>query len=184
MQSLKKIGLILGMTALGFLSVQQSLWALSTEKKGRSASALTAPGSRPAAPNFKLTDLKGKASGQLSDLRGKAVLLDFWATWCPPCREEIPHFKELYAAYKARGFEIVGLSVGENPDTVAAFVAQNGITYRVGIATSAIEQAYGGIRGIPTTFLIDKQGRIAQKFVGFRPKEVFEQGILELLAES
>ncbi len=137
---------------------------------------------RTAAPNFKLNDLNGKAI-QLSALRGKVVLLDFWATWCPPCRAEIPYFIGFYKTYKGKGLEIIGLSVGEKPETVKQFVQSNGINYPIAITSGQIEQAYGGIRGIPTTFLIDKQGRIANKLIGYHDKEVFEKEIQALLAE-
>ena len=137
---------------------------------------------RKAAPDFQLADLNGKPL-QLSALRGKVVLLDFWATWCPPCRAELPHFKELYAAYRSKGLEMIGLSVGESAEVVKPFVQSNGIPYPIAIATAEVEQAYGGIRGIPTTFLIDKQGRIAQRYVGYQDKPVFERQIQALLAE-
>ena len=143
--------------------------------------AAAAPQRKPAA-DFQLTDLNGKPL-QLSTLRGKVVLLDFWATWCPPCRAELPHFKELYAAYKAKGLEMIGLSVGEKPEVVKPFVQSNGISYPIAIANAKIEQAYGGIRGIPTTFLIDKQGRIVRSYMGYQEKQIFEREIKTLLAE-
>ncbi len=139
-------------------------------------------GARKPAADFQLADLDGNPV-RLSALRGKVVLLDFWATWCPPCRAELPHFKELYAAYKGKGLEMIGLSAGEDPQTVKPFIQANRIAYPIAIATSEIEQAYGGIRGLPTTFLIDKQGRIARKYVGYQDKQIFEQEIQALLAE-
>ncbi|MCM8812178.1 MAG: TlpA family protein disulfide reductase [Candidatus Omnitrophica bacterium] len=138
--------------------------------------------SRKTASDFQLTGLNGEAI-ELGSFRGKVVLLDFWATWCPPCRAEIPHFNELYSAYKGQGFELIGLSVGEDPEVVRSFVAANDMRYPVAISNEKVEQAYGGIRGIPTTFLIDKKGRIAQKYVGYHEKAVFEGAIRKLLAE-
>ena len=138
--------------------------------------------SRKTAPNFRLTDLAGKPV-ELGALRGKVVILDFWATWCPPCREEIPHFISLYNAYRSKGFEMVGLSVGEEPDAVKQFVQKNGINYPVAIANDQVERAFGGIRGIPTTFVLDKKGRIVKKYVGFQDKKVFERQIQQLLTE-
>ena len=137
---------------------------------------------RAAAPDFTLTDLDGKPV-QLSALKGKVVLLDFWATWCPPCRAEIPHFIELYNSYKSQGLEVVGLSVREKPEVVRAFVKEKDIPYPVAITTGQQEKAYGGIQGIPTTFLIDKKGRIAGKYLGYHEKQEFEQKIKSLLAE-
>ncbi|MBI3333218.1 MAG: TlpA family protein disulfide reductase [Candidatus Omnitrophica bacterium] len=137
---------------------------------------------RKPAPDFQLAGLNGKPLS-LSALKGKVVLLDFWATWCPPCRAEIPHFKELYAAYKGKGLEMVGLAVSDKAETVKEFVRSNGVPYPIAVSSAQAEQAYGGIRGIPTTFLIDKQGRIAEKYVGYQEKQVFESRIQALLEE-
>ena len=154
---------------------------------GLSATGCTAApqqGPRQPAPDFNLKTLDGK-SLQLSALKGKVVLLDFWATWCPPCRQEIPHFKELYTQYHSKGLEVIGVALDEGGEKdVAPFAQQNQINYPLSATGSQeLAQAYGGIRGIPTTFLIDKQGRIAQKYIGYQDKEVFEKEIQALLAE-
>ncbi len=133
------------------------------------------------APDFILPDLNGK-SVSLSSFKGKVVILDFWATWCPPCREEIPHFKALYAAYHSKGLEVIGVALDQGGvGDVAPFAKDNGINYPLVIGNEAVVQAYGGIRGIPTTFIIDRQGRIVQKYVGARDKKVFEEAIQPLL---
>ena len=138
---------------------------------------------RKPAPDFTLTDLTGKPV-QISLLRGKVVLLDFWATWCPPCKAEIPHFKELYASYQARGLEVVGVALDQGGEkNVMPFVRAQGVPYPVAIGNSRITDLYGGIRGIPTTFLIDRHGMIAAQYVGYQEKSVFEKEIQELLAE-
>ena len=140
-------------------------------------------GARQAAPDFNLKTLDG-GTAQLSSLKGKVVLVDFWATWCPPCRAEIPHFKELYTQYKGKGFEVIGLALDEQGEAaVAPFAKENGINYPLAIADNRLTQAYGGILGIPTTFLIDKQGKIAKKFTGYQDQAVFEKEIQALLAE-
>lgn len=146
--------------------------------------AASEQGPRQPAPDFNLKTLDGKTL-QLSALKGKVVLLNFWATWCPPCREEIPHFKELYDQYRAKGLEIIGVALDDGGEKdVAPFARQNQINYPlVAAGGQELAQSYGGIRGIPTTFLIDKQGRIAQKYIGSRSKEVFEKEIQALLAE-
>lgn len=145
------------------------------------AASDSSAGRRPAA-DFQRADLNGTPL-QLSSLKGKVVLIDFWATWCPPCRMEIPHFKELYAAYKEKGLEMIGLSVEEDTGVVKNFVQSNGVSYPVALADAKLQQAYGGIRGLPTTFLVDKKGRIAKQFFGYNDKAVFEKEIQKLLAE-
>lgn len=138
---------------------------------------------RQVAPDFQLKDLNGQPLS-LSDSKGKVVLLDFWATWCPPCVAEIPHFKELYAQYKDKGFEIIGVSLDqEGVKVVGPFAKKNAIQYPIVIGNDQVTRSYGGIRGIPTTFLIDRKGKIAQKYVGYHDKKVFEESIVLLLAE-
>jgi cytochrome c biogenesis protein CcmG/thiol:disulfide interchange protein DsbE len=154
---------------------------------GRSESKATnalKPGLPPAeatgvAPAFTLTGLDGKPVS-LADFRGKVVVLDFWATWCPPCKREIPDFIESQKTYGPRGVQIVGIALDE-PGKVQAFAQQNGMNYPVLLGTDEISARYGGIEGIPTTFIIDKTGKIVNKFEGFRPKEVFEGEIAKLL---
>ena len=138
---------------------------------------------RSPAADFTLNDLSGKPV-QLSQLRGKVVILDFWATWCPPCKAEIPHFKELYTEYQPKGLEIIGIALDQGGvSDVAPFAREQAINYPLVIGNPQVVESYGGIRGIPTTFLIDKKGRIAAKYVGYQDKQVFETQIQKLLAE-
>ncbi|MGB2879908.1 MAG: TlpA disulfide reductase family protein [Candidatus Omnitrophota bacterium] len=133
------------------------------------------------APDFTLNDLDGKPF-RFSSTRGKVVILDFWATWCPPCKAEIPHFVELYMDYKRQGLEIVGVSLDRGgAATVMPFARQFSINYPIVIDDQKVTQDYGGIRAIPTTFVIDRQGRIVEKFVGYRGKEILEEAIKKLL---
>jgi len=132
-----------------------------------------------AAPAFTLTGLDGRPVS-LSDFRGKVVVLDFWATWCPPCKREIPDFIDLQKEYGSKDLQIVGIALDE-PDKVQAFARQNGMNYPVLLGTDDVAMRYGGIEGIPTTFVIDKSGKIVAKFEGFRPREVFETEIKKLL---
>jgi len=151
------------------------------ESKARSALQLALPPGEltGAAPAFTLTDLDGK-SVSLGEFRGKVVVLDFWATWCPPCRREIPDFIDLQKEYGSRGVQIVGIALDE-PDKVEAFARQNGMNYPVLLGSDEISMRYGGIEGIPTTFIIDKSGKIVNRFEGFRPRQVFETEIKKLL---
>lgn len=136
------------------------------------------------APDFTLNDLKN-AEFSMSSVNGKVVLLDFWATWCYPCRVEIPHFIELYDEYREEGLEVVGIALDKGgADVVRPFAQKEGINYTVVLGDTAVANAYGGIRAIPTTFIIDKKGIIHAKYVGV-PKDigVFEQTIKKLLGK-
>jgi cytochrome c biogenesis protein CcmG/thiol:disulfide interchange protein DsbE len=143
----------------------------------------------PAAPEFALSNVAG-GTLRLSDLKGKVVLLDFWATWCGPCRMGIPHLNELYRSNKAQGFEIVGISVDRGRgatsglETVRQFTAKMPIDYPLVMADGPTVRAYGGINSIPTAFLIDRAGRVRKQYVGLQPKQVFERDVKALLAEG
>jgi len=133
------------------------------------------------APYFILPDLDGKMVS-LKDFKGKVLILDFWATWCPPCREEIPHFQELYAKYRGKGFEVIGIALDQGgAKVVKPFAEKFNIGYTILLGGAEISDAYGGIIGIPTTFVIDRKGQIIKKYVGYRDKEVFEEDIKGLL---
>jgi len=136
------------------------------------------------APAFSLLDLNGNKVS-LSDFKGKVVILDFWATWCPPCVKEIPHFIELYKEYKDQGLAIVGISVDrQGIGVVKAFNQKFKINYPIVMTDSQVVTAYGDITGIPTTFVIDPSGKIQRMYVGYRDKSVFEADIKELLPEA
>ncbi len=139
---------------------------------------------RKTAPDFALKDADGKTV-RLSDYRGKVVLLDFWATWCGPCKVEIPWFMEFQRKHKDRGFEVLGVAMDEEGwDAVKPFVHHLGINYRVVLGNDDITASYGGVEALPTTFLIDRQGRIAAVHVGLAARSDFENGINELLEDG
>jgi thiol-disulfide isomerase/thioredoxin len=134
------------------------------------------------APDFALAQASDGKSVKLSDFKGKVIILDFWATWCPPCREEIPGFIALQKKYKSKGLEIIGVSVDRGgAKVVDDFGKEQGINYTSLMAGPDTAEAYGGIRGIPTTFVIDRKGRIVNKFIGGHDMSVFEKEIKALL---
>jgi peroxiredoxin len=135
---------------------------------------------RKPAPEFSLTGISGE-NFNLKDLKGKVIILDFFATWCPPCREEFPHFNNLYAEYKDKGLVMLGVC----SDAIDTEKAKSlGIEYPVARQTPEIAAAYGPIRYIPTTFVIDKAGRIYKKYIGYQPQETFRQDVIQLLQED
>lgn len=129
------------------------------------------------APNFTLTDTNGEEVS-LSDYKGKVIILDFWATWCGPCRMEIPSFIKLQDDYN-EDVVILGVSLDRGgPSVVEPFAEKNGINYPIVYGNSSVVQAYGGIKGIPTTFVIDREFNIQRKYVGYTKHDVFEKDIV------
>ena len=131
------------------------------------------------APDFKLVDIQGKQVS-LSALKGKVVVLNFWATWCPPCKREIPDFVKTYEKYKNNGLVIIGVAVNSEIEEVKNLVKQYKITYPVVMSNGSIEQAYGNITAVPTTFIIDKQGNLAP---GGKKIGMFMEGELEKIVQ-
>jgi thiol-disulfide isomerase/thioredoxin len=132
------------------------------------------------APSLQAQDLLGKPVNK-DNWAGKVVLVNFWATWCPPCREEIPELIELQKKYKDR-LEIVGLSEDDDPpESVLKFARQKGMTYPIVMATPELIEAYGGVPALPTSFVIDTQGRVVQKHSGLIPTEQYDLEIRALL---
>jgi peroxiredoxin len=133
------------------------------------------------APNFALKDANGKLV-HLADYQGKVVLLDFWATWCGPCVVEIPWFTEFQRKYKDRGFEVLGVSMDDDGwKAINPFVAMKKVNYRVLLGDDKTGDLYGGLEALPTTFVIDRFGRIAAIHVGLASKKDFEDAIEKLL---
>ena len=133
------------------------------------------------APDFTLPQLDGTQL-TLSSYRGKVVLLDFWATWCVPCREETPHFVEMQQKYGDRGLQMIGVSMDDSPDPVRTFYQQFHMSYPVVMGTPAIGEAYGGVLGLPIAFLIDRSGRIVARHMGATDPSVFDNEVQQLLS--
>ena len=135
-----------------------------------------------AAPDFTLPVLGG-GEASLSALKGKVVVVNFWATWCPPCLVEMPVLNELYAAYRDQGVEVLGLSLDEEGLPVTKpFVEKLEVTYPIVEADRKTYQAYGNILTIPHTFVIDRAGNVAKRFVNNQTKEAFETAIKAAVA--
>jgi peroxiredoxin len=152
-------------------------WFILRRPSGtKSASAL-----RPA-PDFSLTDLSGH-NFRLSDYCGKVVVLDFWATWCDPCKREIPHFIEMQSKYASQGLQVLGVSMDDDEPPVREFQQQFKMNYPVALGSPELADQYGGILGLPITFVIDRNGRIAARHVGATDASVIEAEVQKLLAQ-
>ncbi|HRH80815.1 MAG TPA: TlpA disulfide reductase family protein [Thiobacillaceae bacterium] len=116
------------------------------------------------APDVAIAGVAGAAS--LADLRGKVVLVNFWATWCPYCRHEMPAMQEFYDEHRGRGFEIVAFSTDEDAAAVGEFMAEKGYSFPAPMADAAIQRAFGGVSRLPTSFVIDRRGMIRHKVSG------------------
>ena len=133
------------------------------------------------APDFMVKDIRGNTF-KLSELKGKVVVLDFWATWCQPCKIEIPWFVDMYSRYRSQGLEVVGVAMDdEGAEVVKPFVERYRMNYKVVIGNEKITDLFGGIYGLPTTFIIDREGKIHSRHIGLVSRETLEQAVKKLL---
>ncbi len=138
------------------------------------------------APAFSLPSVTEDRHIALADYENRVLILDFWATWCPPCKREIPHFNELYEEYGEEGLEILGVSVDQGgPDVVRQYMESSDPDlvpdYPVVMVDRQTVQSYGPMQYIPTTYVIDRKGRVQRRFDGYQEKEVFEELVKKLL---
>jgi len=133
-------------------------------------------------PDFSVSDLQGHRLSS-ADLRGKVVLVDFWATWCQPCRKEMPGYQRLLDEYGSRGFVVIGFKFDTMPDVEdpIRFAKGIGVHYPLAVATHTLKQNFGGIEGLPTTMLYDRQGILRMKVIGFEYTDNVEQADLKPL---
>jgi len=135
------------------------------------------------APDFELNLLSGKGKKmKLSDLRGKGVVLDFWATYCEPCKIEMPWFVDLQKKYASQGLQIVGVDIEDiDEKDVVEFTQKMGINYPILIGTEKVADSYGGLNGLPMTFFIDRSGKIIDRHLGLMGADVIEENIQKSL---
>lgn len=133
-------------------------------------------------PDFSTTDLQGH-SLNAADLRGKVVIIDFWATWCAPCKKEMPGYQMLMDRYGTQGLAAVGFKFDMMKDTEdpVSFASRIGVRYPLAVATKEVRERFGGIEGLPTTMLYDRAGILRKKVVGFEYTSVFETQLKPLL---
>jgi peroxiredoxin len=163
-----------------------TLLAGSCSKGDRQArrAAPKAESNRKAAPAFTLKDADGKTVS-LEDYKGKVVLLNFWATWCGPCKIEIPWFVDFEQKYKDKGFSVIGVSMDEDGwNAVKPFLAEEKVNYRILLGNDSVGTLYGGVDSLPTTFVIDRDGRIAATHIGLVSKSDYQDEIVRLLEDK
>jgi len=175
---LRSCVLFLSLSLIGLAGCHQQT-ASPTQSK-ETAIAAGEIGSR--LPDFSVKDLHGNTLSS-ADLRGKVVLIDFWATWCQPCKKEMPGYQKLADTYGARGFVVVGFKFDNMPDTEdpLEFAKSIRIHYPLAVASDEVRQKFGGIEGLPTTMLYDRAGILRTKVIGFEYTDKIEQALKPLL---
>ena len=190
MTTVPKSHLILGLATVAILAAFGAAilhgagrWSAQRPAPAASAHINDAWTGKPA-PAFLLNTLDGRGV-KLSDFRGKVVLLNFWATWCAPCRVEMPWLADFYSRYQGQGLEIVGVSVDDDArDRVAAFVHARNVNYTIVLKDEGVADAYGGLRFLPQSFFIGRDGNIVKQTFGVRGKEDFENDIRQALGTA
>jgi thiol-disulfide isomerase/thioredoxin len=181
MRTLRKYLCVLGFAMLGLAgckvhSAGSSQMAAATVAAGEIGSLL---------PAFKLRDLQGRELSSTA-LEGKVVLIDFWATWCQPCKKEMPGYQKLLDRYRSRGFVVIGFKFDTMADTEdpLKFARRIGVHYPLAVAPDELKRKFGGIEGLPTTMLYDRHGVLRKKVVGFEYTEAIESAVKPLLTTN
>lgn len=179
---LRALSLVLGFAAVALVGCTQhpTSPATSAAKSNEQAIAAGEIGSR--LPEFSVKDLQGREISS-ADLRGKVVLVDFWATWCQPCKKEMPGYQGLLDRYGSKGFVVVGFKFDTMADTEdpVSFARKIGVHYPLAVAPDDLKQKFGGIEGLPTTMLYDRGGILRKKVIGFEYTSAFEDDLKPLL---
>lgn len=167
-----------------FSLLSLALWAVAGCGGGDSGGGAASSAAAAAkTPDFALTDLNGNQV-RLSDFRGKVVILDFWATWCAPCLMALPHLQEIHEQYGDKGVKVVTVATDEGgARVVVPFIEQKGFTFTVVLPDDKVQRDFGPIRGLPTTLVIDPEGRISKRFLGYQPKETYLKAVTSLKPE-
>ncbi len=177
-------GVLVSVAAVALALAACSKQAEAPKAAGAVPAAMGAIGSLPViapAPGWVLKDLTG-AEVKSDQFKGKIVVIDFWATWCPPCRAEIPGYVELMKKYGKDGLVIIGVSMDEGgAEVVKTFAGKFGVNYPMVMGDDKMLAAFGGIEALPTTFLIDRNGQIRDRKVGAEATEAYEKKIVALL---
>ncbi len=175
---LRKPVLVLSLAAAGLVGCNQH--SASPPRPKENVIAAGEIGSR--LPDFSVKDLQGREISS-ADLRGKVVLIDFWATWCQPCKKEMPGYQKLEDRYGSRGFAVVGFKFDTMMDMEdpVLFAKKIGVRYPLAVAADDLKQKFGSIEGLPTTMLYDRQGILRKKIIGFEYTNVLESELKALL---
>jgi thiol-disulfide isomerase/thioredoxin len=175
---LRKRLLFLSLAAVGLVGCNQHSANAVQPKEAVSAAGETGS----PLPDFSVKDLQGHEVSS-ADLRGKVVLIDFWATWCRPCKKEMPGYQKLLDRYGSRGFAVIGFKFDTMMDMEdpVRFAKKIGVRYPLAVAADDLKQKFGGIEGLPTTLLYDRQGILRKKVIGFEYTDIIESELRPLL---
>jgi cytochrome c biogenesis protein CcmG/thiol:disulfide interchange protein DsbE len=186
------LGIVVAITALLLLGKRASKPPVNananvsgTQETASPASGLVDPPRGSVAPAFKLVNIADGKPVELSSFRGKAVLLNFWATWCGPCKIEMPWLVDLQKKYQPQGLEIVGVAMDDASDKeIAAFTHKMGVNYTVLKGTEKVGDLYGGVDRLPLSYYIDRSGKVVDEIVGLASESVIEDDIKKILGEG
>jgi thiol-disulfide isomerase/thioredoxin len=181
---LRKFVLLLSLAAVSLAGCNAHTASLSGPKQKETAPAAGEIGSR--LPDFSVKDLQGGREISSADLRGKVVLIDFWATWCQPCKKEMPGYQKLLDRYGPQGFVVIGFKFDtmQDAEDPIRFARKIGVHYPLAVASDDLKLKFGGIQGLPTTMLYDRQGILRTRIIGFEYTDTVEKALILALNES